>query len=80
MRDGFDVIVHEPVVVGWRDYFEHGDPKLITEGDVTGRKECWGGRLLDTGKWWRERETGREVSFPETEVASGAGIAAAKGV
>jgi len=77
MRDGFDVIVHEPVVVDGESCFEHGDPEIDfggrgdTGGTNAGRAFALTGEVVDG-----RNGDGAEVYVSDFEFAAGAGIAA----
>ena len=80
MRDGFDVIVHEPVVVDGKIVSSTVIRKLIAEGDVTRAARMLGRAFALTGEVVAGTGTGRKFTFPTLNLRAEQELLPAKGV
>jgi riboflavin kinase/FMN adenylyltransferase len=80
MRDGFDVIVHEPVVVDGKVVSSTMIRKLIAEGDVTRAARMLGRAFALTGEVVPGTGTGRKFTFPTLNLRPEQESLPAKGV
>jgi len=80
MRDGFDVIVHEPVVVDGKVVSSTMIRKLIAEGDVTRAARMLGRAFALTGEVVPGTGTGRKFTFPTLNLRPEQELLPAKGV
>jgi riboflavin kinase/FMN adenylyltransferase len=80
MRDGFDVIVHEPVVVDGKIVSSTMVRKLIAEGDVTRAARMLGRAFALTGEVVAGTGTGRKFTFPTLNLRPNQELLPARGV
>ena len=80
MRDGFDVIVHEPVVVDGEIVSSTVIRKLIAEGEVTRAARMLGRAFALTGQVVAGTGTGRKFTFPTLNLRPEQELLPAKGV
>ncbi len=80
MRDGFDVIVHEPVVVDGKIVSSTVIRKLIAEGDVTRAARMLGRAFALTGEVVAGTGTGRKFTFPTLNLRAEQELLPARGV
>jgi riboflavin kinase/FMN adenylyltransferase len=80
MRDGFDVIVHEPVVVDGEIVSSTAIRKLIVEGKVTRAARMLGRGFALTGEVVAGTGTGRKFTFPTLNLRSEQELLPARGV
>jgi riboflavin kinase/FMN adenylyltransferase len=80
MRDGFDVIVHEPVVVDEEIVSSTVVRKLIAEGEVTRAARMLGRAFALTGEVVAGTGTGRKFTFPTLNLRPEQELLPAKGV
>jgi riboflavin kinase/FMN adenylyltransferase len=80
MRDGFDVIVHEPVVVNGKIVSSTVIRKLIAEGDVTRAARMLGRAFALTGEVVPGTGTGRKFTFPTLNLRPEQELLPARGV
>jgi len=80
MRDGFDVIVHEPVVVDGEIVSSTVIRKLISEGEVTRAARMLGRAFALTGEVVAGTGTGRKFTFPTLNLRPEQELLPAKGV
>jgi len=80
MRDGFDVIVHEPVVVDGEIVSSTVIRKLISDGEVTRAARMLGRAFALTGKVMAGTGTGRKFTFPTMNLRPEQELLPAKGV
>jgi phosphoribosyl 1,2-cyclic phosphate phosphodiesterase len=80
MRDGFDVIVHEPVVVGGEIVSSTVIRKLIAEGEVTRAARMLGRAWALTGEVVPGTGTGRKFTFPTLNLRPEKELLPARGV
>jgi riboflavin kinase/FMN adenylyltransferase len=80
MRDGFDVIVHEPVVVDGEIVSSTVIRKLIAEGEVTRAARMLGRAFALTGEVVTGTGTGRKFTFPTLNLRPEQELLPAKGV
>jgi phosphoribosyl 1,2-cyclic phosphate phosphodiesterase len=80
MRDGFDVIVHEPVVVGGKIVSSTVIRKMIAEGDVTRAARMLGRAFALTGEVVAGTGTGRKFTFPTLNLRVEQELLPARGV
>ncbi|HEV2103924.1 MAG TPA: bifunctional riboflavin kinase/FAD synthetase [Candidatus Acidoferrum sp.] len=80
MRDGFDVIVHEPVVVDGKIVSSTMIRKLIAEGDVTRAARMLGRAFALTGEVVAGTGTGRKFTFPTLNLRAEQELLPARGV
>ena len=80
MRDGFDVIVHEPVVVDGKIVSSTVIRKLIAEGEVTRAARMLGRAFALTGEVVAGTGTGRKFTFPTLNLRPEQELLPAKGV
>jgi phosphoribosyl 1,2-cyclic phosphate phosphodiesterase len=80
MRDGFDVIVHEPVVVDGEIVSSTAIRKLIAEGEVTRAARMLGRAFALTGEVVAGTGTGRKFTFPTMNLRPEQELLPAKGV
>jgi len=80
MRDGFDVIVHEPVVVDGKIVSSTMVRKLIAEGDVTRAARMLGRAFALTGEVAAGTGTGRKFTFPTLNLRAEQELLPARGV
>ncbi|HXJ10837.1 MAG TPA: bifunctional riboflavin kinase/FAD synthetase [Candidatus Limnocylindrales bacterium] len=80
MRDGFDVIVHEPVVVDGKIVSSTMVRKLIAEGDVTRAARMLGRAFALTGEVVAGTGTGRKFTFPTLNLRAEQELLPARGV
>jgi len=80
MRDGFDVIVHEPVVVDGQIVSSTMIRKLIAEGEVTRAARMLGRAFALTGEVVPGSGTGRKFTFPTLNLRPEQELLPARGV
>jgi riboflavin kinase/FMN adenylyltransferase len=80
MRDGFDVIVHEPVIVDRKIVSSTVIRKLIAEGDVTRAARMLGRAFALTGEVVPGTGTGRKFTFPTLNLKAEQELLPARGV
>src|SRR3984893_2293129 len=80
MRDGFDVIVHEPVVVDREIVSSTVIRKLISEGEVTRAARMLGRAFALTGEVVAGTGTGRKFTFPTLNLRPEQELLPARGV
>jgi len=80
MRDGFDVIVHEPVVVDGKIVSSTVIRKMIAEGDVTRGARMLGRAFALTGEVVTGTGTGRKFTFPTLNLRAEQELLPARGV
>jgi riboflavin kinase/FMN adenylyltransferase len=80
MRDGFDVIVHEPVVVDGQIVSSTVIRKLIAEGEVTQAARMLGRAFALTGEVVPGTGTGRKFTFPTLNLRPEQELLPARGV
>jgi len=80
MRDGFDVIVHEPVVVDGEIVSSTVIRKLISEGEVTRAARMLGRAFALTGEVVAGTGTGRKFTFPTLNLRAEQELLPARGV
>jgi riboflavin kinase/FMN adenylyltransferase len=80
MRDGFDVIVHEPVVVDGEIVSSTAIRKLIAGGDVTRAARMLGRAFALTGEVVPGTGTGRKFTFPTLNLRAEQELLPARGV
>jgi phosphoribosyl 1,2-cyclic phosphate phosphodiesterase len=80
MRDGFDVIVHEPVVMDGEIVSSTVIRKLISQGDVTQAARMLGRAFALTGEVVAGTGTGRKFTFPTLNLRAEQELLPAKGV
>jgi riboflavin kinase/FMN adenylyltransferase len=80
MRDGFDVIVHEPVVVDGEIVSSTVVRKLIAEGEVTRAARMLGRAFALTGEVVAGTGTGRKFTFPTLNLRPEQELLPARGV
>jgi phosphoribosyl 1,2-cyclic phosphate phosphodiesterase len=80
MRDGFDVIVHEPVVVDGEIVSSTVIRKLISEGEVTRAARMLGRAFALTGEVVAGTGTGRKFTFPTLNLRPEQELLPARGV
>jgi phosphoribosyl 1,2-cyclic phosphate phosphodiesterase len=80
MRDGFDVIVHEPVVVDGKIVSSTVVRKMIAEGDVTRAARMLGRAFALTGEVVPGTGTGRKFTFPTLNLRAEQELLPARGV
>jgi riboflavin kinase/FMN adenylyltransferase len=80
MRDGFDVIVHEPVVVDGEVVSSTSIRKLIAEGEVTRAARMLGRAFALTGEVVAGTGTGRKFTFPTLNLRPEQELLPARGV
>jgi phosphoribosyl 1,2-cyclic phosphate phosphodiesterase len=80
MRDGFDVIVHEPVVVDGEVVSSTAIRKLIAEGEVTRAARMLGRAFALTGEVVPGTGTGRKFTFPTLNLRPEQELLPARGV
>jgi phosphoribosyl 1,2-cyclic phosphate phosphodiesterase len=80
MRDGFDVIVHEPVVVDGRIVSSTVIRKFIAGGDVTRAARMLGRAFALTGEVVPGTGTGRKFTFPTLNLRAEQELLPARGV
>ena len=80
MRDGFDVIVHEPVVVDGKIVSSTVIRKLIAEGDVTRAARMLGRAFALSGEVVPGTGTGRKFTFPTLNLRPEQELLPARGV
>jgi len=80
MRDGFDVIVHEPVVVDGKIVSSTMVRKLIAEGDVARAARMLGRAFALTGEVAAGTGTGRKFTFPTLNLRAEQELLPARGV
>jgi riboflavin kinase/FMN adenylyltransferase len=80
MRDGFDVIVHEPVVVDGKIVSSTVIRKLIAQGDVTRAARMLGRAFALTGEVVAGTGTGRKFTFPTLNLRAEQELLPARGV
>jgi riboflavin kinase/FMN adenylyltransferase len=80
MRDGFDVIVHEPVVADGEIVSSTVIRKLISEGEVTRAARMLGRAFALTGEVVAGTGTGRKFTFPTLNLRPEQELLPAKGV
>jgi riboflavin kinase / FMN adenylyltransferase len=80
MRDGFDVIVHEPVVVDGEIVSSTVIRKLIAEGEVTRAARMLGRAFALTGEVVPGTGTGRKFTFPTLNLRPEQELLPARGV
>jgi phosphoribosyl 1,2-cyclic phosphate phosphodiesterase len=80
MRDAFDVIVHEPVVVDGKIVSSTVIRKLIAEGDVTRAARMLGRAFALTGEVVPGTGTGRKFTFPTMNLRAEQELLPARGV
>jgi phosphoribosyl 1,2-cyclic phosphate phosphodiesterase len=80
MRDGFDVIVHEPVVVDGEVVSSTAIRKLIAEGQVTRAARMLGRAFALTGEVAPGTGTGRKFTFPTLNLRPEQELLPARGV
>lgn len=80
MRDGFDVIVHEPVVVDGKIVSSTVIRKMIAEGDVTRAARMLGRAFALTGEVMPGTGTGRKFTFPTLNLRAEQELLPARGV
>jgi len=80
MRDGFDVIVHEPVVVDEEIVSSTVVRKLIAEGEVTRAARMLGRAFALTGEVVAGTGTGRKFTFPTLNLRPEQELLPARGV
>ncbi|HXH68663.1 MAG TPA: bifunctional riboflavin kinase/FAD synthetase [Candidatus Limnocylindrales bacterium] len=80
MRDGFDVIVHEPVVVDGEIVSSTAIRKLIAGGDVTRAARMLGRAFALTGEVVAGTGTGRKFTFPTMNLRAEQELLPARGV
>ena len=80
MRDGFDVIVHEPVVMDGEIVSSTAIRKLISQGDVTRAARMLGRAFALTGEVVAGTGTGRKFTFPTLNLRPEQELLPAKGV
>lgn len=80
MRDGFDVIVHEPVVVDGKIVSSTVIRKLIAAGDVTRAARMLGRAFALTGEVVAGTGTGRKFTFPTLNLKAEQELLPARGV
>ena len=80
MRDGFDVIVHEPVVVDGEIVSSTVIRKLIAEGHVTRAARMLGRAFALTGEVVPGTGTGRKFTFPTLNLRAEQELLPARGV
>jgi riboflavin kinase/FMN adenylyltransferase len=80
MRDGFDVIVHEPVVMDGEIVSSTAIRKLISQGEVTRAARMLGRAFALTGEVVAGTGTGRKFTFPTLNLRPEQELLPAKGV
>jgi phosphoribosyl 1,2-cyclic phosphate phosphodiesterase len=80
MRNGFDVIVHEPVVLEGEVVSSTRVRKLIAEGNVTHAARMLGRAFALTGEVVPGTGTGRKFTFPTLNLAAEQELLPARGV
>jgi len=80
MRNGFDVIVHDPVTLGGEVVSSTRIRKLIAEGDVTRAARMLGRAFALTGAVVPGTGTGRKFTFPTLNLAAEQELLPARGV
>jgi riboflavin kinase/FMN adenylyltransferase len=80
MRDGFDAIVHEPVVVDGKVVSSTVIRKLISEGDVTRAARMLGRAFALTGEVVAGTGMGRKFTFPTLNLRPEQELLPARGV
>jgi riboflavin kinase/FMN adenylyltransferase len=80
MRDGFDVIVHEPVVVDGKIVSSTVIRRLIGAGDVTRAARMLGRAFALTGEVVPGTGTGRKFTFPTLNLRAEQELLPARGV
>ena len=80
MRDGFDVVVHEPVVMDREIVSSTAIRKLILQGDVTRAARMLGRAFALTGEVVAGTGTGRKFTFPTLNLRPEQELLPAKGV
>jgi riboflavin kinase/FMN adenylyltransferase len=80
MRDGFDVIVHEPVVIDGEIVSSTVIRKLISEGEVTRAARMLGRAFALTGEVVTGTGTGRKFTFPTMNLRPEQELLPARGV
>jgi phosphoribosyl 1,2-cyclic phosphate phosphodiesterase len=80
MRDGFDVIVHEPVVVDGKIVSSTVIRKMIAEGNVTRAARMLGRAFALTGEVVAGTGTGRKFTFPTLNLKAEQELLPARGV
>jgi len=80
MRNGFDVIVHEPVTLDGEVVSSTRIRKLIAEGDVTRAARMLGRAFALTGGVVPGTGTGRKFTFPTLNLAAEQELLPARGV
>ena len=80
MRDGFDVIVHEPVVGDGEIVSSTAIRKLITSGNVTRAARMLGRAFALTGEVVAGTGTGRKFTFPTLNLRAEQELLPARGV
>jgi len=80
MRDGFDVIVHEPVVVDGEIVSSTAIRKFIAEGKVTRAARILGRAFALTGEVVAGTGTGRKFTFPTLNLRAEQELLPARGV
>jgi riboflavin kinase/FMN adenylyltransferase len=80
MRDGFDVVVHEPVVVDGEIVSSTVIRKLIAEGEVTRAARMLGRAFALTGEVVAGTGTGRKFTFPTLNLRPEQELLPARGV
>jgi phosphoribosyl 1,2-cyclic phosphate phosphodiesterase len=80
MRDGFDVIVHEPVVVDGKIVSSTVIRKMIAQGDVTRAARMLGRAFALTGEVVPGTGTGRKFTFPTLNLRAEQELLPARGV
>jgi riboflavin kinase/FMN adenylyltransferase len=80
MRDGFDVIVHEPVVVDGKIVSSTVIRKFIAGGDVTRAARMLGRAFALTGEVVAGTGTGRKFTFPTLNLRAEQELLPARGV
>ncbi|HWN76030.1 MAG TPA: bifunctional riboflavin kinase/FAD synthetase [Candidatus Udaeobacter sp.] len=80
MRDGFDVIVHEPVVVDGKIVSSTVIRKMIAEGEVTRAARMLRRAFALTGEVVAGTGTGRKFTFPTLNLRAEQELLPAKGV
>ncbi len=80
MRDGFDVIVHEPVVMDGEIVSSTLIRKFISEGEVTHAARMLGRPFALTGEVVAGTGTGRKFTFPTLNLRTEQELLPAKGV
>jgi riboflavin kinase/FMN adenylyltransferase len=80
MKDGFEVIVHTPVIIDGQVVSSTLIRKQISEGDVTGAARLLGRPFALTGEVVSGTGTGRKFTFPTLNLKPDQELLPAKGV